>query len=485
MNRTLRLLPLALAALAAGCGSSEASCPSENTVCETLCVDTRIDPLHCGGCDLACGPGFVCKDSACACPTGQSVCGDRCVDLATDPSHCGTCDLACGPTEVCQAGGCVPCTGAGCACETCGGESCLDLQTDEANCGACGTVCGAGTSCLGGVCAVGDLYASCLQGGTVRPFLQAGLTPGAPDATGFGMPQSLALLAPSHVLVAGGSDDQLSVIDRATMGVVGAADLGAGSGANQVLVRDGQAYVVESFTNTVQAIDLADPAHPATAGEVSTGAGTNPYGAAFADDGTLWVSLWVTGQVVSIPFAEAQPVAGAPIAVPTEGLEGSPFPAGVAVRGDTVYVTLNNLFPPGHEQQYKAAGNGRLAVISRSTGVAAPNLVDLGPGCKNPGFPMLAGTTLWIPCAGTLDENWASNDDGGLVRFDTATNTVAATIATGASPSRLSALADGTVYLSNGGGLELLEVTPAGTVNRAAACTAATFEFVSDVLAVP
>jgi DNA-binding beta-propeller fold protein YncE len=480
MNRTLRLLPLVLAGLAAGCGSTKATCPSENTVCETVCVDTRIDPGHCGGCDLACGPGFVCIESACACPTGQSVCGDRCVDLATDPSHCGTCAIACGPTEVCQAGGCVPCTGAGCACETCGGASCLDLATDEANCGACGHVCGTGTSCLGGVCASGDLYASCYQGGTVRPFLQAGLTAGAPDATGLGGPQSLALLSPAYLLVVGGSDDQLSVIDRTTMGVVGTADLGAGSLANQVLVRDGKAYVVESGTNTVQAIGLADPAHPATAGEVSTGAGTNPYGAAFADDGTLWVSLWVTGQVVAIPFAEAQPVAGAPIAIPTAGLEGSPFPAGVAVRGDTVYVTLNNLGP-----DYRAAGNGRLARISRSTGAAAPDLVDLGPGCKNPGFPMLAGADLWIPCAGTLDENWASNDDGALVRFDTTTNAVAGTVATGAAPGRLFALADGTVFLSNSGGLELLAVAPAGDVTRVAACPAATFEFVSDVLAVP
>lgn len=481
MNRTLRLLPLALAGLALACGDSKAECPDENTVCETLCVDTRIDPNHCGGCDLACGPGFVCKESACACPEGEAVCGDRCVDTDTDPSHCGECGNPCGATEVCQAGACVPCTGEGCSCETCGGEACLDLRSDEANCGACGNACGTGTSCLGGVCAAGDLYAACYQAGTVRPFLRAGLAPQAPDTTGVGGPQSLALLPPGYLVVAGSADDRLWVIDRATMGTVGFAELGAGSLANQVLVREGRAYVIESGTNTVQVIDLADPANPVTVDEVTTEPGLNPYAAAFADDGTLWISLWPQGQVVAIPFAAAEPAAGTPVAIPTAGLEGAPFPAGVAVRGDTVYVTLNNLDPVS----YQAAGNGRLARISRSTGEADPALLDLGAGCKNPGLPSLAGIDLWIPCAGTYDENFASNDDGALVRFDTTTAAVVATVATGDSPGRLSALGDGTVFLSNSASLDLLAVSPDGTVTAVPACSAATFEFVSDVLAVP
>jgi DNA-binding beta-propeller fold protein YncE len=480
MNRMHRILPLALAGLALACSDSEATCPESNRVCETVCVDTRIDPNHCGGCDIACGAGFVCKDSACVCPAHETPCTNGCVDTATDPNHCGGCNLACGAAEVCQEGQCVPCTGEGCSCETCGGETCVDLRADEANCGTCGQACPSGTSCLNGTCAVGDLYVACMGAGTVRPFLRAGLTAGAPDAIGIGSPQSLALLPPDHLLVAGTMDDRLWVFDRATMASVAFAELGASAVANQVLVREGRAYVIESGTNTVQVVDLSNPAAPALVDEVSTGEGSNPYGAAFADDGTLWVSLWVSGQVVAIPFAASEPAAGTPVAVPTDGLEGSPYPAGVAVRGNTVYVTLNNL-----GGDFKPAGNGRLALFDRVTGEARGAPIDLGAGCKNPGFPAVAGTDLWIPCGGTLDENWVSNDDGALVRFDTATDTVAATVATGRAPGRLSVLPDGTVFASNNGGLGFLVVDPAGGVQSVDACPAGAFEFVADVLAVP
>jgi len=43
----------------------------EMTECGDLCVDTATDPLHCGGCDMACkSPGQICTGSLpCACPS--------------------------------------------------------------------------------------------------------------------------------------------------------------------------------------------------------------------------------------------------------------------------------------------------------------------------------------------------------------------------------------------------------------------------------
>lgn len=40
------------------------------TECGTSCVDTATDPLHCGGCDMACGsPGQICSGTLpCECP---------------------------------------------------------------------------------------------------------------------------------------------------------------------------------------------------------------------------------------------------------------------------------------------------------------------------------------------------------------------------------------------------------------------------------
>jgi hypothetical protein len=78
-------------ATAAGCGDDDAAADAEPivlfdasppdagvpdafvctmTVCGTQCVDTTSDPLHCGGCGMACTPVSDCETSDCVCPTG-------------------------------------------------------------------------------------------------------------------------------------------------------------------------------------------------------------------------------------------------------------------------------------------------------------------------------------------------------------------------------------------------------------------------------
>lgn len=44
------------------------------------------------------------------CPVWTVRCGDECVDLTINPAHCGGCFVACGPTEQCRAGVCVATT---------------------------------------------------------------------------------------------------------------------------------------------------------------------------------------------------------------------------------------------------------------------------------------------------------------------------------------------------------------------------------------
>lgn len=132
-------------------------------MCDGACVDTRTDVLHCGGCGAACptAPHVVtsCVAGACmgSCEPGFANCDGNVAtgcetDTRSDPLNCGGCGVACGPGASCVAGACVasmPCPATTTFC----GAGCVDLSTDLLNCGACGIRCTSG-ACAGGVCGV-------------------------------------------------------------------------------------------------------------------------------------------------------------------------------------------------------------------------------------------------------------------------------------------------------------------------------------------
>ena len=85
-------------------------CPSALEECELgACVDTRVDPEHCGGCGLRCDGDMVCALGVCAqeCPASRTDCAGGCVDLAFDDANCGACGQACGAGTACRSGACV------------------------------------------------------------------------------------------------------------------------------------------------------------------------------------------------------------------------------------------------------------------------------------------------------------------------------------------------------------------------------------------
>jgi hypothetical protein len=86
-------------------------CPSSyQEVCGGTCINTRIDPDHCGGCGVVCGDGEVCSGGVCAtsCLADDTICGRSCANLNTDNQHCGQCDNACPEGQGCNNGSCVP-----------------------------------------------------------------------------------------------------------------------------------------------------------------------------------------------------------------------------------------------------------------------------------------------------------------------------------------------------------------------------------------
>jgi hypothetical protein len=142
-----------------GCGGGgggddggSSGCPAGQMECAGTCVDTDVDPSHCGACSNACGAGEVCSAGACAtsCGSGTTMCDGACVDTDVDPAHCGDCATACDAGEVCSLGTCALACGGGTT--ECDGR-CFDTDVDPAHCGDCATACDAGEVCGAGTCA--------------------------------------------------------------------------------------------------------------------------------------------------------------------------------------------------------------------------------------------------------------------------------------------------------------------------------------------
>ena len=177
---------------APGCGALE--------LCAGACVDTRHDPLHCGGCGSPCDPGLACVAGTCALACGPSAvtCGQDCSDLQIDPAHCGSCERACAPGVACAAGQCVP----ACAADhTLCGDTCVDPTNDEAHCGGCNLACPIGQPCVYGECVAAALHHVLISGqslstgatspvvSAVQPYMNlsfnTGVRAGGANLTGF------------------------------------------------------------------------------------------------------------------------------------------------------------------------------------------------------------------------------------------------------------------------------------------------------------
>lgn len=130
--------------LCVGCPPFDAgvSCPAGTTRCDTLCVSTQTERLHCGACGNACPAGQ-------ACVAGRCATTDACAS-ATDCASCTPLQGCgwCGATSQCVR---VNTTCTGPAAGTCGsGWACQ--PTDCPGSTAC-VPCASGADCLSGQCA--------------------------------------------------------------------------------------------------------------------------------------------------------------------------------------------------------------------------------------------------------------------------------------------------------------------------------------------
>ncbi len=153
-------------------------CPSGQTTCAGICVNTQTNVSNCGSCGNACpiAPNATpsCAGGNCSlvCNAGYGDCNINSVDgceasVLSDVNNCGACGNICptpaNGTRTCTNGTCgVSCNPGFANCDNNSANGCeVNLNTSSSNCGACGNVCqaqGASTcgttgTCQAGVCA--------------------------------------------------------------------------------------------------------------------------------------------------------------------------------------------------------------------------------------------------------------------------------------------------------------------------------------------
>lgn len=156
------------------CVSGQCACAPGLATCThgatTYCINTAIDPAHCGQCFNACTGEHACIGGRCVCPSykstecpwgpaGNGVQPTVCVDISSDTNHCGGCWQRCGggSNVKCMAGNCTR----ACSiyyptlCEVPGfpeRSDCVNLLTFWQHCGRCFKTCSPDQTCNKGRC---------------------------------------------------------------------------------------------------------------------------------------------------------------------------------------------------------------------------------------------------------------------------------------------------------------------------------------------
>ncbi|HTP49275.1 MAG TPA: hypothetical protein VMK42_01145 [Anaeromyxobacteraceae bacterium] len=300
---------------------------------------------------------------------------------------------------------------------------CLSLSSDPRNCGSPGLACAEGQSCSGGSCCSGTqcspaIYVACFDGDQVRGATASLELVGAPVQVDSG-PIAFARVG-TALWVANSESNTLDELGLGLAAPVSSVVIPQSGSFSDLEYLGAVGGLLYASNDAVGSIVVVDPAQGMPVGEIQLGATSYPQGIAFAGTTTAYVALNGSDAVAVLDLTQQAVTKTIDLsALASPGARA--MPARLLLRGTRLYVTLWNLVPA----TFAPGGNGLLAVVDTTTqSLALPTALDLGPGCQDPAGIALRGSTLYVTC-GFFEYDSTTVTGGGIVPVDVSGTTPA------------------------------------------------------------
>ena len=258
-----------------------------------------------------------------------------------------------------------------------------------------------------------------------------------------------------NIVKLGGSDQFTLLIGNNLGETLGTLDLNGyqvqnniltlGQSPNQIVVRNGLAYVVNSLSNSIQVINLLTSQ---TIREISLGTGKNPMNIAVLSDQKAYVTNFIANTVTVIDPSEddtskqilktiALP-SGADLPANQGVTTNAARPQGAVIKDDKLYVNLANL----NTLTYMSGGPSYVCVIDTQDDAVIKKIETTGKNANGIYTDDNLPHKIYVSCTGT----WIG--DGTIEVIDTATDTLSKSYLTGGAPGSLLVYND-KVYLGD------------------------------------
>ena len=195
---------------------------------------------------------------------------------------------------------------------------------------------------------------------------------------------------------------------------------------NQIVVRDTLAFVVASGTNEIQIINLKTET---TVDFIGTGAGSNPFWLAFADDRYCYVTSLLRNSVLKVDVIDRTLAGEIPVGV---------SPEGILIADGRAYVAVT-----GFDFGDYSYDQGRVAVLD----IAGDSLLgDIEVGTNPQYLARDAAGRIHVVCTGNYFSAF-----GIVYVIDPALDVVVDSTVVGGAPGQIAITPDGMAYLAAGG----------------------------------